>query len=126
MSFVDEETQKQIVAEVLEARAKRPEFLAQMRDRQKQGWEIARKCACLLKEQFGVDKVVLFGSMLDVEQMHWRSDIDLAVWGLPEDDYFRAVSRLLDVDPQFDVDLVEIQNAKPYIAHAIEASGVEL
>ena len=44
MRVVDEETKKQIVARILKARANRPKFLAQMKKRQKQGWEIARQC----------------------------------------------------------------------------------
>ena len=126
MSVVDEETRKRIVAEVLEARANRTEFLAQMSKRQQKGLVAARRCAQILREQFGAKRVVLFGSLLNHEEMSWRSDIDLAVWGLPKNDYFRAVSQMLVVEPEFDVDLVEIQNAKPHILKAIEAEGVEL
>ena len=131
MSVVDEETRKRIVAEVLEARANRPQFLAQMKERQQQGWAIARRCAQVLKEQFGVEKVVLFGSLLDHEGMHWRSDIDLAVWGLSEDNYWKASATLDDViiESGFDfapVDLVDINLAKPHILKAINIEGIEL
>ena len=131
MRVVDEETQKQIVARILEARANRPEFLAQMKKRQKQGWEIARQCTRVLKEQFGVQKVVLFGSLLDVEDIHWRSDIDLAVWGLGKDDLFKAgaaLDRVISHSP-YDfppVDLVDVNLAKPHILEAINQEGVEL
>ena len=101
-------------------------MLAQMKERQQKGWAVARRRAQILKEQFRASRVVLFGSLLHHEEMSWKSDIDLAVWGLSESDYFRAVSRMLDVDPQFDIDLVEAQNAKPHIFKAIEAEGVEL
>jgi hypothetical protein len=63
--------------------------------------------------------------MLETGRVHARSDIDLAVWGLPEEDYFRAVGDLLDIDPDFEIDLVEIQYAKPTILPAIQA-GVEV
>lgn len=131
MSVVDEETQKQIISEVLEARARRPEFLAQMRERQQQGWVLARQCAQVLKEQFGVEKVVLFGSLLDAEEMHWRSDIDLAVWGLGKYDLFKAGAACdgVVVYSGFDfppVDLIDITLAKPHILNAIEKEGVEL
>ena len=59
--------------------------------------------------------MVLFGSMLDPERMWWGSDIDLAVWGLSERDYFTAVGKVQDTDPNFSVDVVEIQHAlAPY------------
>ncbi|MDJ0503328.1 MAG: nucleotidyltransferase domain-containing protein [Nostocales cyanobacterium LE14-WE4] len=87
--------------------------------------KIARQCAKILKERFGAEKVVLFGSLLDHQQMSWRSDIDLAVWGLPEKDYFKAVGVLLDIAEDFSLDLMEAQHAKPYILPAI-SQGIEL
>lgn len=124
MTSLDEETRSQIIAQVLEAREKRSEFLAQMKQRQQRGWEVARQCTQILKEQFGVQRVVLFGSMLTPEYMTWHSDIDLAVWGLPEKDYFRAWAAI-DRGHEFAVDLVEVQKAKPHILKAIE-KGIEL
>ncbi|ACK70828.1 DNA polymerase beta domain protein region [Gloeothece citriformis PCC 7424] len=124
MSALDDRTRSQIVAQVLKARANRGDFLEQMQQRQQKGWEIARQCAKILKEQFGVRRVVLFGSMLNLEEMSYDSDIDLAVWGLPEKDLFRA-GAALERGHDFVVDLVEVQKAKPHILKAIE-KGMEL
>jgi predicted nucleotidyltransferase len=96
-----------------------------MQERQEQGLKIARQCAKILKEIFGAEKVVLFGSLLDHQQMSWRSDIDLAVWGLPEKDYFKAVGVLLDIAEDFSLDLIEAQHARSYILPAI-SQGIEL
>ena len=93
--------------------------------RQQQGWRIARQAAEHLKSQWGASKVVLFGSMLLTPAVHTRSDLDLAVWDLPETNYYRALGTLLDLDPDFSIDLVEIQHAKPAILKAIQ-DGVEL
>jgi predicted nucleotidyltransferase len=125
MTSPDAQTRSQIVAQVLEAREKRAEFLEQMRQRQQRGWEVARQSARILKEQFGAQRVVLFGSLLEPQRMTWHSDLDLAVWGLPERDYFRAVATLIDVEPEFRVDLVEGQRVEPHILKAI-AQGIEL
>jgi predicted nucleotidyltransferase len=125
MTSLDTQTRSQIVAQVLEAREKRAEFLEQMRQRQQRGWEVARQSARILKEQFGAQRVVLFGSLLEPQRMTWHSDLDLAVWGLPERDYFRAVATLIDVEPEFRVDLVEGQRVEPHILKAI-AQGIEL
>ena len=124
MTSLDAQTRSQIVAQVLEAREKRAEFLEQMRQRQQRGWEVARQCARILKEQFGARRVVLFGSLLEPQRMTWHSDLDLAVWGLPERDYFRAVATLIDVEPEFRVDLVEGQRVQPHILKAI-AQGIQ-
>ncbi len=125
MTPLDNKTREQIVSRVLAAREQRPQRLAQMRERQNRGLEVARKCAQILKEEFGAIRVVLFGSMLNPERMWWGSDIDLAVWGLPEADYFSAVGRVLDVDPNFSIDLVEIQHARPSILEGVQ-QGMEL
>ncbi len=125
MAPLDEKTKEQIMARVLAAQAQRPQMLTQMKQRQQQGLEVAHKCAGILKQEFGAERVVLFGSMLNPERVTWRSDIDLAVWGLPEVDYFRAVGRVLDVDPNFSVDLVEVQHARPSILEGIH-EGIEL
>lgn len=121
---LSQETRQQIITRVLETRAKRGEFLVAMKQRQKQGWEIARKCAIILKEQFGVKRVFLFGSLLDYESMSWHSDIDLAVCGLAKSDFLKA-GAALEKGHDFPIDLVEIELAKPHILKAI-LQGVEL
>ena len=125
MAPIDDKTRSQIVERVLAAREQRPQHLAKMKERQQRGLEVARKCAVTLKEEFGAERVVLFGSMLDPERMWWGSDIDLAVWGLSEGDYFTAVGKLQDVDPNFSVDVVEIQHARPHILEGVQ-QGIEL
>jgi len=124
MSSLDDRTRSEIVAQVLAARENSAEFLEQMKQRQKKAWEVARQCSRVLKEQFGVSRVVLFGSMLNAQKMSPRSDIDLAVWDLMESDLFRA-GAAIERGHEFDVDLVEVQKAKPHILKAIE-KGVEL
>lgn len=125
MAPIDDKTRSQIVERVLAAREQRPQHLAKMKERQQRGLEVARKCAVTLKEEEGAERVVLFGSMLDPERMWWGSDIDLAVWGLSEGDYFTAVGKLQDVVPNFSVDVVEIQHARPHILEGVQ-QGIEL
>jgi uncharacterized protein len=94
----------------------------QLEHRRQQGLAGAATAAAQLK-QLGATKVVLFGSLLD-ESFHEQSDMDLAVWGLPENLYFRAVAQLQGI-AGFEVDLVEAQNAMPHVVVAI-AQGIEL
>jgi predicted nucleotidyltransferase len=46
-----------------------------------EAYKIAQKCAQLLKEQFKVDNVYIFGSVIGDGHWHKRSDIDIAVEG---------------------------------------------
>lgn len=118
--------QKQkIIEDILTNKNNQQNFLQLMKKRQDKGIIIAKKCANLLKQHYGVSKVILFGSLLDYKKMNFKSDIDLAVWNLSEKDYFKAVGFLLEIAEDFSIDLVEIQNAKPYILESI-SEGIEL
>jgi predicted nucleotidyltransferase len=90
MPLVDDQTRKQIVARVLTARQRRAEFLTQMKARQQEGWQAAHQAAQVLKQEFGAQRVVLFGSMLAPERLTWHSDIDLAFWGIAPENYLQA------------------------------------
>jgi predicted nucleotidyltransferase len=88
--------------------------------------EVARRAAVLLRKQFVIDNVLLFGSLVNPSQFHWHSDIDLAVRGLPDQDYFRAVGRLQGIDPEFSIDLVRMEEAPPSLLAVIEKEGIPL
>ncbi len=95
-----------------------------MKLRQQRGWEVARRAAQILQQEFGVQRVVLFGSMLNHGRMTCHSDIDLVVWGLPEQDYFRA-GAAVERGHEFSIDLVEVQHARLELLASIQ-QGVEL
>jgi len=124
MAVLSDKTRAQIVSRVLATRQERAQRLAQMKLRQQRGWKVARRAAQILQQEFGVQRVVLFGSMLDHERMTCHSDIDLAVWGLPEQDYFRA-GAAVERGHEFSIDLVEVQHARPELLASIQ-QGVEL
>jgi predicted nucleotidyltransferase len=100
---------------------RRQEELAERRQR---AWEAARQAADVLKKEFGASRVVLFGSLLHRELFHARSDVDLAAWEVQH--YFRAVARLLDLDPEIEINLAPIEDVRPELRTVIEKEGVEL
>jgi uncharacterized protein len=86
----------------------------------------AVRAAGLLREQFGVRRVVLFRSAAGTEPMTDRSDIDLAVWDLPADEFYRAISLLQDWAAPFRADLVAAERLAPAFLEAILGEGVDL
>ncbi len=124
MTISNEQKQADIIQKIQLAQSQRRELLASMKQRQKQGWEVAKNSAEILKKQFGVKRVVLFGSMLNLEDLSPYSDIDLAVWGLSPNAIFKA-GAAIEKGHEFPIDLVEAEKAKPYIRQAI-VMGVEL
>ncbi|MEW5939439.1 MAG: nucleotidyltransferase domain-containing protein [Chloroflexota bacterium] len=93
--------------------------------RLQKAWGVARRGAAILKSDFGAKKVMVFGSVTQPELFHARSDVDLAVWGLAEREYFRAVGILQGLDASIGVDVVLAEDASPQLAKAIE-EGQEL
>lgn len=97
-----------------------------VRARRLRAWRVAHKAAKILRREFGVKKIVAFGSLLDPKLFHSKSDIDLAVWDIPTKEYYRAISLLLDIDPMISVDLINIEDAKPNLKKIITEEGREL
>jgi predicted nucleotidyltransferase len=102
---------------------KQQEAVAQ---RQEKAWKLARTAASLLKDKFGATRVAVFGSLVQPKLFHRRSDVDLAVWGIDESEYYRAVSHLLSLDPDISFDLVEVAHASPRLRRKIEHEGQRL
>jgi len=94
--------------------------------RRRRAWEVARRAADLLRQRFGSGRVLVFGSLVHSTLFHARSDVDLAVWGLAEGEYYRAVSQLLDLDPTFEIDLIRAEEAPPSLLARIRQEGVEI
>ena len=88
--------------------------------RLQRAWEVTMRAASILKQDFGVKKVRVFGSVTQPRLFHARSDVDLAVWGLAEHDYFRAVGILQGLDASIGVDVILAEDASPQLAKAIE------
>lgn len=88
--------------------------------------KVARKAASILRKEFGVERIVLFGSVANSKLFHSRSDVDIAVWGLDDHIYFRAVASLLGIDSEISVDLITYETASSAIQEAILRDGKPL
>jgi len=88
--------------------------------------KVAVRAAALLKKDFAVKKVAVFGSLAQPSLFHSRSDVDLAVWGLTEKDYFRAVGVLQSLDADVEVDLIMFDTASKSMQETILRDGKEL
>ncbi|MFP4681499.1 MAG: nucleotidyltransferase family protein [Chitinispirillaceae bacterium] len=77
----------------------------------------------ILSEKYGVRKIILFGSLLDEDRFGERSDIDIAVEGLDESAYFKALGKIL-MASSFSVDLVPIEDASELLLKRLEKGKV--
>jgi len=91
-----------------------------------QAWEVARVAARLLREAFGARRVMAFGSLVHRAWFNPWSDIDLAAWGIPADQFYQAVATITGISPDFQVDLLDLEGCRPVVRRAIEREGVDL
>lgn len=86
----------------------------------------ARELTKMLKRQFGVRKVVIFGSLARMSWFTPGSDVDLAVEGLETREYWRAWKLAEDIIADRPVDFVQIESVSDSLKRAIDQYGVEL
>jgi len=91
-------------------------------------WDIARRAANLLKEQYGAARVVVFGSLVHRAWFTPWSDIDLAVWGVPASKFYRAIGAVQDIGAEagFRIDVIDPAECSRELVHGIRTEGVEL
>jgi len=93
--------------------------------RRERALEAAGSAALLLRERFGATRVLLFGSLAR-GRFHAASDIDLAVWGVNPELFFRAWNAVAAIAPEIEFDLVPGDDARHPVREEIEATGVAL
>jgi len=94
------------------------------RQQAQKAWESLPELVQLLSDEYGAERVILFGSLAR-EEFRINSDIDLAVSGMPSENYFKALGHLLMESP-FSCDLVTIEDAPDLLMQRIEEDGVIL
>ncbi|MBN1219494.1 MAG: nucleotidyltransferase domain-containing protein [Anaerolineae bacterium] len=94
--------------------------------RQQLAWQLARRAAALLKEQFGATRVVVFGSLIHEDCFTPWSDVDLAAWGIALEDTFRAMGAVMDLSREIEINLVDINACRPSLLATIEQEGITL
>lgn len=85
-----------------------------------------RKAARLLKERFGVRRVILFGSLADDKWFRPDSDVDLAIEGLSPQAYWEAWRITEETIEDRTVDLIELEAAPASLRSMIEKHGIDL
>ena len=89
------------------------------------GYSVAKDIATELMRRYGAKKIMLFGSLARGE-FHIRSDIDLAVWGIPAAKFYRAVAFATGFSKTWKVDLVDGDECGEALSEIIQKEGVGL
>ena len=99
---------------------------AEIGQRRQKAWQIAKQAAHLLREEFGVSRVVVFGSLARDHGFNRWSDVDIAAWGIAPEDTFRAIGVVMDLGTDISVNLVDVNTARPSLVAVIERDGISV
>jgi predicted nucleotidyltransferase len=106
------------------ARAREAARRTRIDRRRQRAQAIARSAAQRLMDDFGAQSVLLFGSLARADGFHERSDIDLAVTGLPPTLFFAAWRAIDDLAGDIEIQLVDLDRATGLLRRRIEETGV--
>lgn len=91
-----------------------------LEEKKEKALKIADDCIKLLKEDFGANEVIIFGSLRGDSPWHEQSDLDLAVKGMSDDQIWDAYGKLEKVVPSWlKFDLVPVEKVPDYIRDRI-------
>jgi predicted nucleotidyltransferase len=99
----------------------------QARDRQQAAqiaWEQVQQIARCLRQEFGATRIIVFGSLVR-DRFTDRSDIDLAVGGIPVSRYFEAVARANEYSDRW-VDLKPLEDFEEHFRQRVLETGVNV
>ena len=87
---------------------------------------LAVRAATTLREQFGVERIALFGSLVHPGCFTRWSDVDVAAWGIRAEDTLRAMEVVADLSAEIAVNLVDVAACRASLRRVIEAEGEPL
>lgn len=95
-------------------------------ERRERAHALALRAAETLRTQFGATRVVVFGSLVHRDSFSSWSDIDLATWGIPQDEFFRAVAAITRLSADFKIDIIDMESCRPLLRTRIEEEGIDV
>ena len=99
---------------------------SQCEARRQRAWRLARLAAELLKTQYSVSQVAVFGSLTHHDRFTQWSDVDLAAWGLTAANWLKASAAVRALAKDIELNVVDVATCSPELLAAIERDGVFL
>lgn len=94
--------------------------------RYNQAWQLANQAASFLRCKYGATRVIVFGSLTNSAWFNAWSDVDLAAWGIPPEQFYAAVAAVTGLSEHFKIDLVDPDNCRPDLRQTIENEGIDV
>ena len=97
-----------------------------VKERFYKAWELVRKISKVLYEKYKVKEVIVFGSLTDISSFNEWSDIDIAIVGIPDNLYFRAIAEITSISEDFDIDIIDVESCKESLKKVIMEKGIRI
>jgi predicted nucleotidyltransferase len=94
--------------------------------RRQHAWDLARQAAKLLKDEFNVARVAIFGSLIQAGRFTEWSDIDLVAWGLTSQNWLKAMAAVRQISKDIEINLIDVDTCSPELLAVIEREGMPL
>ena len=91
--------------------------------RERRAWDLARRAATLLRDEFHAERVVVFGSLIHPGCFTRWSDVNVAAWGIDLVTHCARWRLVHDVSAEIPVNLVDVRACSPSLRAVIEQEG---
>ncbi len=108
------------------ARKREAEKRRALEDRIQRARRLAQDAARMLREKYGVKRVVLFGSLVHPETFTFWSDVDIAAWGLTAQNFLQAMNDVAALDSDIEINLVDVAAVRPSLLDTIQRHGQDI
>lgn len=89
-------------------------------------WQAAYDIATILYDEFGASEVAVFGSLTHPIGFTISSDIDIAVWGLSDDEHTKANNKVLEIETGFKIDLINFETSKGLFRERVQQQAIPI
>lgn len=89
-------------------------------------WQVAYDIATILYDEFGASEVAVFGSLSHPIGFTNSSDIDIAVWGLSDNEHTKANWKVKDIDTGFKIDLINFDTSKGLFRERVQQQAIPI
>jgi uncharacterized protein len=91
--------------------------------REQLAWDLARRAATLLRDEFHAEWVAVFGSLIHPGCFTAWSDVDIAASGIDPRDTLRAMEAVHDLSDEIPVNLMDLAACKASLRAVVEREG---
>jgi uncharacterized protein len=94
--------------------------------REETAWKLARQAAELLRDNYQATEVRVYGSLVHNGRFHFHSDIDLAAWGLTDQNWLKASAAVRSLSNEIEINLADIAVCPLAVREAIDREGIPI